>query len=141
MMVPIYLAAPLPERELPPYVELAPRLREAESCFSFRHAGFAFTALEIDATRRYVLRIDRCDSAAALVAFSQYLYDHPQRSRAALVTIGGEPLSKATVNRFIELLPDFPLLLPAEAPEEVRAYARARAELKGATLLIVRTAE
>lgn len=138
MMVPIYLAAPLPERELPAYVELAPRLREAESCFSFEHAGFAFTAFEIDAARRYVLRIDQCDSAAALVAFSQYLYDHPERSRAALVVIGGAPLSKETVNRFIELLPDFPLLLPAGASEEVRAYAESRAALKGATLLVAR---
>lgn len=135
MTAPVFFAAPLPERELPPYAEIAPALREEKSCFSFAHPGFAFTAFEFGATRRYVLRIDRCDSAAALVAFSQYLYEHPERRRAALVAVGGSPLTKETANRFIELFADFPLLLPAGTPEEVRAYAEARAALKGVTLL------
>jgi len=42
-------------------------------------------------------------------------------------------------NCFIELLPDFPLLLPAGASEEVRTYAESRAALKGATLLVARS--
>ena len=64
---------------------------------------------------------------------------HPERSRAALVVIGGCPLTEETVNGFIELLPDFPLLLPGGVPDKLRDYAVSRAALKGVTLFVAET--
>ena len=138
MMMP-YHAAPLPERERPVVREAAAELRPADSCFAFSRGDFGFTAYELSGSGRYLLRVDLCGSASALIAFSQYLYDHPERSRAALVVIGGCPLTEETVNGFIELLPDFPLLLPGGVPDKLRDYAVSRAALKGVTLFVAET--
>ena len=113
--------------------------RGAAPCFAFSRGDFGFTAYELSGSGRYLLRVDLCGSASALIAFSQYLYDHPERSRAALVVIGGCPLTEETVNGFIELLPDFPLLLPGGVPDKLRDYAVSRAALKGVTLFVAET--
>lgn len=135
-MTPVYHAAPLPERELPAYEIIAPELRRAASCFRFEYPGFAYTALGIAGTDRYVIRADSGSAFPSLVAFSQYLYGHPERRRAALIVIGGGEMSEELVNAFIELFPDFPLLLPSGLPEELRLYAVRRAALKGAALFL-----
>ena len=131
MMMP-YHAAPLPERERPVVREAAAELRPADSCFAFSRGDFGFTAYELSGSGRYLLRVDLCESASALIAFSQYLYDHPERSRAALVVIGGCPLTEETVNGFIELL-------PGGVPDKLRDYAVSRAALKGVTLFVAET--
>ena len=135
-MTPVYYAAPLPERELPAYEIIAPELRGAFSCFLFEYPGFAYTAYEIAGTDRFVIRADSGGAFPALVAFSQYLYEHPERRRAALIVIGGGEMTEGLVNAFIELFPDFPLLLPSGSPEGLRLYAVRRAGLKGVTLLL-----
>ena len=70
MMMP-YHAAPLPERERPVVREAAAELRPADSCFAFSRGDFGFTAYELSGSGRYLLRVDLCGSASALIAFSQ----------------------------------------------------------------------
>lgn len=135
-MMPVYHALPLPERESA--VEIAPfvlQAAETESCFTFQSPGFAYTALKVAGTDRFVIRIDSGATFHTLTRFSQYLYEHPERNRAALIVIGGGELTKELTNAFVELFPDFPLYLPEGAPKEIREYAVERAQLKGVTLV------
>ena len=135
-MIPVYHALPLPERESA--AEIAPHVLQAaatESCFTLQFPGFRYAVLRVGGTNRVVIRIDSGATRHALTVFSQYLYEHPERHRAALIVIGGGELTKELINSFVELFPDFPLYLPGEVSEEVREYAAERAQLKGVTLV------
>ena len=111
-MTPVYHAAPLPDRELPGYEIIAPELRRAASCFRFEYPGFAYTALGIAGTDRFVIRADSGSAVPALVAFSQYLYGHPERRRAALIVIGGGEMSEGSSMRSSSSFPIFRCFSP-----------------------------
>ena len=130
MIAAVYDAPPLPERETVPARLLRSEWEEAEPFFRFSRDTLRFREFRLPGFDSRIIRVDRAESPADLVAFSQFLYEHPERRRAALIVIG-----LAAPNAFVELFPDFPLLLPASVSAPLRDYAAMRAEIKGVTLL------
>lgn len=135
MIAAVYDAPPLPERETVPARLLRSEWEEAEPFFRFSRDTLRFREFRLPGFDSRIIRVDRAESPADLVAFSQFLYEHPERRRAALIVIGLAAPDEQMLNAFVELLPDFPLLLPASVSAPLRDYAAMRAEIKGVTLL------
>ncbi len=134
----VYVAPPLPERGEVPAQIVVTKWEQATPLFAFPSETIELREYAIHGSNVRVIRIERIGSVSDLVAFSQFLYEHPMRYRVALVVIALENLSKEMLNAFIELFQDFPLLLATPVSSELRDYAISRAELKGIMLLFPR---